>query len=136
MYLKLFLIKSRQLETIGTVGTVGDVSFCTFWNNWGHICGGLVYIILKYRVSDQTSVSECDWSNLLSLKDLSFNISGCDTQGMKNNVYLTFPRFGLNSNEVLKKVKKRDFIQINFQINPFYFYYSFYTYEFSILGTA
>ena len=29
--------------------------------------------------------NEYDWSNLLSLKDLSFNISDCDTQGVKND---------------------------------------------------
>ena len=54
---------------------------------------GYICIILKDRVSDQTSKCECNWINLHSLKDLSFNISGCDTQGMKNNIYVTFLAF-------------------------------------------
>ncbi len=35
-------------------------------------------LFLQHRVSDQTSESECDWSNPPYLKS-----EGCDTQGVK-----------------------------------------------------
>ncbi len=38
-------------------------------------------LFLKHRISDQTSNSECDWSNLQRLY-----LVGCDTQGVKNNI--------------------------------------------------
>ena len=39
-----------------------------------------IILIFKYRVSDQTSINECDWSNLQT----SIFLSGsCDTQGTK-----------------------------------------------------
>ena len=37
-------------------------------------------LFLKYRVSDQTSHCECDWSNLHTS---NFEYGGCDTQGVK-----------------------------------------------------
>ena len=42
----------------------------------------MIAIIFKHHVSDQTNVSECDWSN-----QQIFLFVDCDTQGVKNYSY-------------------------------------------------
>ena len=43
-------------------------------------------IILKYRVSDQTNTSECDWSNLHT----SFSICRLRQQGILKIIFIEF----------------------------------------------